>query len=547
MAISKNKSIFSLILFSAVAVTLVGTPMWNKDALVIPKVIILFLVALYLTPIVLKKSKTITKNRISKFFIVILSLLLVQYIAVVITSSAPIEQQIFGRSGRGIGLITLLSIACMILASALFIEENKVKTIITMLALAGFVSALYGILQSYGLDPLAWEAKNNRVIGTLGNPNFQSSILAMSFMPILVYGSKFKYRFIAIIFFISLIIFAIYRAESTQGYIGIILSASTFIIIFIWYKTRIGFFLVLTLVASSGLIAILGMLDKGPLSTYLYKQSVQSRGDFWRSAFSAANDHPFFGVGLDSFGDYFLKYRDQRAVNHPFFEFTDSAHNYLLDYAVTGGFFLLILNLALIILTIYSFLQLQKKYNGFDANLSSLFCVFVVFQAQSMISPFNISLMLWNAIVMGSIIGLNIYKNDEQKTGINKDNSINSSIYSFFAVFLGILLVFPYFNSDRLQLLSMKNGDGDLAIKSTKMYPESVVRYSVMSRELLHSGLKIQSLDLARSAVKFNSNSPALWALILVNPEAPLSERKFAQEQILKLDPLNVEVKKYFD
>ena len=203
MAISKNKSIFSLILFSAVAVTLVGTPMWNKDALVIPKVIILFLVALYLTPIVLKKSKTITKNRISKFFIVILSLLLVQYIAVVITSSAPIEQQIFGRSGRGIGLITLLSIACMILASALFIEENKVKTIITMLALAGFVSALYGILQSYGLDPLAWEAKNNRVIGTLGNPNFQSSILAMSFMPILVYGSKFKYRFIAIIFFIS--------------------------------------------------------------------------------------------------------------------------------------------------------------------------------------------------------------------------------------------------------------------------------------------------------------------------------------------------------
>jgi hypothetical protein len=109
------------------------------------------------------------------------------------------------------------------------------------------------------------------------------------------------------------------------------------------------------------------------------------------------------------------------------------------------------------------------------------------------------------------------------------------------------MLVFPYFNSDRLQLLSMKNGDGDLAMRSTKMYPESVVRYSVMSRELLNSGLKIQSLDLARSAVKFNSNSPALWSLILVNPEAPLSERKFAQEQILKLDPLNIEVKNYFD
>lgn len=547
MAVSKNKSIFSLILSSAVVVTLVGTPMWNKDALVIPKVIILFLVALYLTPIILKKIKNISKNRISNILILILSLLVVQYIAVVFTSSAPLEQQIFGRTGRGIGLITLLSIACMVLASALFIEENKVKTIITMLALVGFVSALYGILQSYGLDPLAWEAKNNGVIGTLGNPNFQSSILAMSFIPILVYGNKFKYRFIAILFLASLIFFAIYRAESTQGYIGVVISVSTFVLLFLWYKSRIGFFLVFMLAVTSSLIAILGMLNKGPFSPYLYKQSVQSRGDFWRSAFATANDHPLLGVGLDSFGDYFLKYRDQIAVSHPFFEFTDSAHNYLLDSAVTGGYLLLILNLALIILTIHSFLQLQKKYKGFDANLSSLVCVFVVFQAQSLISPINISLMLWNAIIMGSIVGLNIDKNSEQKTEVKKNTSTNSSIYSLFAVILGVLLVFPYFNADRLQLLSMQNGDGDLAMKSTKMYPESVVRYSVMSRELLNSGLKIQSLDLARSAVKFNANSPALWALILVNPEAPLSERKFAQEQILKLDPLNVEVKKYFD
>ena len=82
----------------------------------------------------------------------------------------------------------------------------------------------------------------------------------------------------------------------------------------------------------------------------------------------------------------------------------------------------------------------------------------------------------------------------------------------------------------------------NLVMRATTSYPESTVRYSLIGKELLNSGLNQQSLDLARAGIKFNPNSAGLWALVLVNPIAPMSERLEAKERILELDPLNVEV-----
>jgi hypothetical protein len=92
---------------------------------------------------------------------------------------------------------------------------------------------------------------------------------------------------------------------------------------------------------------------------------------------------------------------------------------------------------------------------------------------------------------------------------------------------------------------AMNTGNGDLAISAAKQYPESILRYQIITRELLNSNLPTQALDLARSAVKFNPNSANLWALIVINPAAPIAERVNAKAEILKLDPLNKEVIDY--
>jgi hypothetical protein len=91
--------------------------------------------------------------------------------------------------------------------------------------------------------------------------------------------------------------------------------------------------------------------------------------------------------------------------------------------------------------------------------------------------------------------------------------------------------------------LALKNGD--MIMKAVTAYPESTVRYNVFTQEFLKSNLLPQALDLGRKAVGFNPNAVSAWALVFINPQAPLEERVRARDEILRLDPLNTEVFKF--
>jgi hypothetical protein len=468
---------------------------------------------------------------------------------IILNSESPIEQLLFGRTGRGLGFITFFSVIVLTLAASVFIDIKNLKPLILGLIIAGIISCIYACLQYFGLDIFEWDSKTNGIIGTLGNPNSQSSFTAMILIPTLVYLWNSKYRWISLILVAPILAFTIYISQSTQGYIGSSAALLGFILIFLWYKKRL-LFIPLTLSSFlAGLIAIFGMLGHGPLSYYLYKTSVQSRGDFWRSAFTTGNSHPVFGVGFDSFGDYSLKYRDQVAASHSFAEYTDSAHNYYLDYLATGGYLFLLLNILITSLVLGSFFVIQKNLKSFDKNITSLFCAWLVFQLQCIINTQSLTLLTWNALISGAVIG--IAGSFSQKVlgtpvAIGKLNGLNVlNPISIFMLVIGLIFMFPYFNTDRQMIQAGNSGNGDLLIKAATSFPESVTKYSQASRALLDSGLPAPSLFLARSAVAFNSKSVALWALFLINPSAPIEERVKARDVILELDPLNIEVRDF--
>lgn len=526
--------------------TLIVTPFFNKDGMIIPKLMLMFITAMYLLPVLVKNYKNFFVYRIEKLSLILQCLIILHSLLVVVFSSAPFEQQVFGRTGRGLGLLTILSLEIIFMVAILLVKSKENRILFWLIA-AAFFSTLYSVLQSFGIDLLKWDTKTNGVIGTLGNPNFQSAFAGMVLVPSFLYFWSIRKQYLYGVFFFVFFVFSIYKTQSRQGFIAGFFSVVITLLIYFWYKNRFLFATLLVMGIISALLAVSGMLNYGPLSSYLYNQSVQSRGDFWRSAFNTANSHPIFGIGLDSFGDYFLRYRDEIAANHTFAEYTDNAHNFFLEQAATGGYPLALLNFSMAFIVIYAFYRIQKANRKFDPFIVSLFSTWVAFQMTAVISPGSLATMYWNALISGLIIGLvKMATPSHPISGGGQDVKVKSNRWfsSVLAMF-GFVLVFPLFNTDRLQLLGMQKGDGNLVIKASMSFPESTVRYSQIGQELLNSGLHQQALELSRSAVEFNPQSAGLWALILVNPNATMEERLSAKKILLELDPLNSEVKNY--
>lgn len=541
---SAKNNLIKKVNFTGVLIALIITPWVNIDSMIIPKMILLFFLALYCLPYIFT-NKEIIQNKFYKWILFLLILNILQILAVLINSDAPLEQQIFGRVGRGLGIITQISLLVVLFTVIININFSDLKSINLSFIIASVASSFYCVLQSQGLDPFAWVTRTNGIIGTLGNPNFQSSFAAMGVAPvILIYWHKRKKYFLSAILLL-LLFYAIYLCRSIQGYLIATVSIILILIISTWYQKKLYSISLIISTLFVGILSICGMLNMGPLATYLYKVSVTSRGEFWRSAINTANSNPIFGTGIDSFGDVFLRYRDENAANG-IGEFTDNAHNYFLEYAATGGYPLMLINITIILVTLVSIFKVQKNLGRFDNLFIAIFISWTAFQMQSIISPGNITSMFWNMVFSGVLIGLsNRIDSGEIENEKKQSNKSPLNILIGFLLIAGALIIYPLYNSDKELLTAYEQQDAVALLKVAQAYPESTVTYQKAGKVMLESGLFIQALDIGRAAVEFNPNAVSAWALILGNPKAPMPEREKAALEINRLDPFNKVIKNF--
>ena len=375
-----------------------------------PKFLLLLLISAWLTGHFISKHKMFFDNLLLKKYLLVVFFYVISLFFAALASE-DMYLAFIGAYQRKNGFLTYLALGVFTLISAVYAKFNNLRRFysVVLILSSGLVS--YGYLQSVGKDFVAWNNPYNSIISTVGNPNFAAAIMAIlatiCFTSIFIKEFNFLIRVFYGLICIALI-YLIYLSNSRQGLLAFALGVGIFVTFMAYFKKRIYGYLIAVLVSFIGLLSLLGMLQRGPLTDLLYKPSVSVRGYYWRAAVEMVKDQPLFGVGVDAYGNYFREFREVGyPLNYGFVISSSNAHNVPLQIFSTSG---IISGSLYLVLNVFVFWQSLKAIRKFEGTRRTaylgIFVSWMAFQAQSFISIDNIGLAIWGWLLSGILIGL---------------------------------------------------------------------------------------------------------------------------------------------
>jgi putative inorganic carbon (HCO3(-)) transporter len=347
------------------------------------------------------------------FRLVIFSIVFVLVSAILssINNQTSITRNIWGTWGRNNGLLTLVSLWCIAFAySLLYRCEGFTKKFLRSIELFGIVISLYGIFQYLGYDPISW-SQTNQVFSFFGNTNFASAIFAFvaanSLCLILLKDAKSRLVLVFRYFLIAIALFSSFKTESIQGLAAFAICLALFIYIKLDIANLFMKLTYLFIIASVGLLAILGTLGVGPLGQFLRQDTVLLRYQYWLTGIRMGMSEPIWGVGIDSYGDHFRTFRSESLAQTTSIDLvTNNAHNVFVQaFATSGiiGLVALLIPLLFSILVVVRSLLGIRKVEKIDLYIMS---IFVGMWATACFSIDNISIAVWNFAFLGLTLGI---------------------------------------------------------------------------------------------------------------------------------------------
>ena len=534
------------ILWGVGLTSVVMTPFMSYEPINLPRLVILTIFGVSLILLIAIHRNELINNEHKKILLVLLSFILWSLMSTGFSDLGFIDA-FFGVFGRNNALLTYLMFMAFI-AATIFVSNLKfIRSLLLVMVIIGVLSAVYGFMQSIGVDPFGWISENIIVFGFFGNPNFQASFMgitatvAFAYLLNKDYKLSIKFGFLAFIF---LALYIVYKSKSQQGYLVFIAGVS--VVIYLWLRANPVLKKFKTLYLSGlgfGVIAVLlDIFQKSPWSSFLYKESVSYRGDFWRAGWNMTINNPAFGVGLDGYRDNFRFHRDQVSADRNPNSFVDSAHNVFLDISSGGGFPLVLIYITMLVMVLMSARRVIKRSTTFDYNFAALFASWVGYTAQSVISIQQIGIAIWGWVLAGAIIGYEI--NSRKDNSLRLANRDASEILAVSAgLIIGLIISLPPFIADAQFRSSVLKGEIGKIESSLQRWPQNVSNMNFASDLFRKGGFPDQALNMARKAVALNPRNFEAWQQIFLSQNAPESERNAALMKMREMDPFNLTLK----
>jgi len=483
----------------------------------------------------------------------------------------------FGESLRSMGALSYLSLVIIALVAMMSFSAENLKAIkIIFLGLGGALSA-YGFLQSTGHDPAHFYSVFSPVIGTLGNPDFMSGILGVSAIAALwavLTFEKIPQRIGVLVLFI-LEVFVIKKTASSQGFLVHAVGLVFLCVAIAWQKRKAFGIASLATFAVLAIPVILGLLNKGPFASRIYRATLQNRFDYWHSAIGMGKAHLLAGVGLERFGDSYFQYAPViRIVQN---QGTDNAHNVFLQFFATGGLILVIPYLLLIIGIVWISARGIKNFEGKEQiDFIAILSMWVGLLLVSLISIDNLGETIWFWILGGALCGAALLQksNKEKPTHLqagantrselkarqglstSKKNQRDSPVMSSMRISSIALVVIAFFAvipqlqiSSQLDDLRHNKSKLDRSGYVTKIKNVADSRFSSTQAEIFLVGFAstIQETDLAIAlAKKIVDSDPRSFAGNFLGAQLSDAAKNYPEaiafrERLAKLDPVRAD------
>jgi O-antigen ligase len=471
---------------------------------------------------------------------------------------------LLGENMRRNGLLTYLCFSILLIAGFLYVKDSLIKRIYAWIVLTSLTVSGYGIMQWTGNDFVQWSDHGKNTISTLGNSNFAGSL--MSILAILVFGGLFIRQFgpifklvLSVVFLMLLV--AILPTNARQALVILGLGLGVIVIVVVSVNNKKIALLLSGLGTFVFILAVLGMLQVGPLKDLLYKNSVTVRGFYWRAGVKMFTENIWFGVGLDNYGSYFKELREsQYSLNYGFGLTSTNAHNSIIQQFATGGLFVGISYLLIIILIGLNALKtLRNSIGDKKIIVGTFFAAWLAYQAQSIISIDNIGISIWGWVISGALLGLShqtrLASINESRPMKRKSSSFDfrqqilSSIFVAISVFFVAIFYQGELAMNQQRAAYNPNNPNQNAIFKS-LADKTIRSFAIDDQYKIITASYLGGMGFGNEAIKLleelNAKDPrnldTLTLLSSFNEQLGNLDRAiYFREQISKLDPWNAE------